>query len=459
MATTSIPRISDNYLIKVFVNDVLLHHEKYGLSGQTQTIICLAGINITVSVRYDEEKKKNEIFSDHNDLLISLENSASNSIKSIYFTDNTKQHSHFTYTRNQDSFIDKIDINDQNKTEEVVLIHQQVHTELLRHTDMLTHSMNSKSDIFPAHHDVLTKLEGLNANLIEKQHEHTIQLEQEKHAFLELNGEKHQTRLAELEDEFKNKRELLDNEYLGKDDALKIREQAVEDKDNRTTRRNTTTSMLKEVQAKATQFNFSPSVNKRSYVTIILCLFLILMATLNTYTAITELHNINYKVNISDYGKSEEVLRPTAEKPSEMLWFLYIRIFLGSTLFITSVLYLIKWTNSWADRIAQQELENQKFVRDLNRAHLTIEMCLEWNEKKDGSIPDKLLTAMTEGLFKDKTHASVEVNHPIDQLASALVKSAEKIEFPLGNGKITTSGKAVDKQKAPKQDIPKTDAA
>lgn len=110
MATTSIPRISDNYLIKVFVNDVLLHHEKYGLSGQTQTIICLTGINITVSVRYDEEKKKNEIFSDHNDLLISLENSASNSIKSIYFTDNTKQHSHFTYTRNQDSFIDKIDI-------------------------------------------------------------------------------------------------------------------------------------------------------------------------------------------------------------------------------------------------------------------------------------------------------------------------------------------------------------
>ncbi|SMY33600.1 hypothetical protein PMAL9190_01059 [Photobacterium malacitanum] len=456
MATISIPRISDNYLIKVFVNDLLLHHEKYGLTNQTKVVISLAGINITISVGYNEEKKENEISSDYHDLFISLENSSSNSIQSIYFNDDSKPNSQFTYRRSQDSFIDTITINDQTKTEDVVLIQHKVHTELLRHTDMLTHSMNSENNIFPAHHDVLTKLEGLNANLIEKQHEHNRLLEQEKHAFLELNGEKHQTRLAELEDEFKSKRELLDNEYLGKDAALKIREQAVEDKDNRTTRRNTTTSMLKEVQAKATQFNFSPSVNRRSFITVLLCSVLIFVAILNTYTALTELHNINYTSTL-DILRAE--LRPTAEKPSEMLWFLYVRIFLGSTLFITSVLYLIKWANSWADRIAQQELENQKFVRDLNRAHLTIEMCLEWNEKKDGSIPDKLLTAMTEGLFKDKTHSSVEINHPIDQLASALVKSAEKIEFPIGNGKITTSGKAVNKQKAPKQDIPKKGAA
>ncbi|MCD9537216.1 hypothetical protein [Photobacterium carnosum] len=239
MSIVSIPRVSDNYLIKVFVNDVLQHHEKYGLSNQTQTIICLAGINLTVSIQYNEENKENEILSDHNDLFISLKNSSSNSIQSIYFNDDTKQNSKFIYQRSQNSLIDTITINDQTKTEEIVLIHQQVHTELLRHTDMLTHSMNSESDIFPAHHDVLTKLEGLNANLIEKQHEHNRLLEQEKHVFLESNGEKHQTRLAELEDDFKNKRELLDNEYLGKDDALKIREQAVEDKDNINAQRST----------------------------------------------------------------------------------------------------------------------------------------------------------------------------------------------------------------------------
>ena len=120
----------------------------------------------------------------------------------------------------------------------------------------------------------------------------------------------------------------------------------------------------------------------------------------------------------------------TTEKPTEMMWFLYVRVFLGSVLFLSSTLYLIKWINSWTDRIAQQELENQKFVRDLNRAHLTVEMCLEWNEKKDGQIPEQLLAAMTEGLFKDKAQSNTEVTHPIDQLASALVKSSEKIEFP-----------------------------
>lgn len=449
MSIISIPRISDNYLIKVFVDDVLKNHEEHGITPTAQIVIGLPGLSVALSI--DAE---GGIQSNYDSIVETLRDATSSSILNITFHDKSKHpHCRLVYKRSPDSFIDSLDFSKEAKSEEVVLIQQKIHAMLLRCINGNS-TADIRGDVFSAHHEVLTKLEGFNANLIADQHEHSQKVEGEKHSFLEANGEKHQARMAELEDDFKSKRDQLDSEYQEKDDALKAREQAVEDADNTTARRKTTTSMLEKVQEKAERFNFSSSVNRRSAVTVILCLVLMILGGMNSYYALQGIDNLNYTTTSED-GFLKQVLRPTAEKPTEMLWFLYVRVFFGSVLFITSTLYLIKWMNSWTNRIAQQELENQKFVRDLNRSHLTIEMCLEWNEKKDGTIPEQLLAAMTEGLFKDKVQANTEVNHPIDQLASALVKSAEKIEFPLGNGKITTSGKAVAKEKTPKQDIPK----
>ena len=468
MSIISIPRISDNYLMKVFVDEVLKNHHEYGLSESTIITVNLYGASFTVSLTKGETEEDTVVSSTSPELLESLSNSSSNSIVNINFRDvSTNPYCMLTYSRTPNSFIDGLDFNQQEKPPHVVLIQQRIHAELLRHTDVFTSKGGSVEDnSFSAHHEVLTKLEGLNAHLIEKQHDYSRKLEQDKSDFIELNNKKYQDKIAELESNLKQKHEDIDSEYQEKNSKLKVREKAVLDADNTTTRRKTTTSMLTKVQEKAERFSFSSSVNERSFMTVCLCLLLMVSAVINSYMALSELDDLNY-VKTSSSMKNDPItgsyisiaatkeLRPTAEKPAEILWFLYVRIFLGSVLFITSTLYLIKWMNTWTDRIAQQELENQKFVRDLNRSHLTVEMCLEWNDKKDGPIPEQLLAAMTEGLFKDKVQTNTQINHPIDQLASALVKSADKIEFPLGNGNITTSGKAVSKAAASKQDIPK----
>ncbi len=112
---------------------------------------------------------------------------------------------------------------------------------------------------------------------------------------------------------------------------------------------------------------------------------------------------------------------------------------------------MIKWFNSWANRIAQQELDNQQFVRDLNRAHLAVEMCLEWNEKKDGDIPERLLDSLTEGLFKDKAQPNNEILHPAEQLASALIRSSDSIKLPIGSSELDVNGKKLSKRKQSNQ--------
>ncbi|WP_210470080.1 hypothetical protein [Vibrio crassostreae] len=448
MATIQLPRVSDNRLLHIFINETLNQRESFGLSAQTKVNIRIANNSFSIT-----SQSFNDDGSLESNLLerIRAGEESSTAIALIQIQDPATSCNVY-YQRPETGLIDKFVTPNEAVTEELLDLIYHLEKQLLKGLVQRT-SDNTTDDVFSAHHQILTKLEGLNASLIDKQQEHLRKQEEAKTSFLESNGEKHQVRMTELEDEFKQRRETLDSEYQDKDEALKAREQAVEDADNTTARRKTTTSMLEKVQEKAEKFSFSSSVNRRSVITVFLCLLLMILAGINSYSALKGLDELNYTYTTFISGEpveSSKQLRPTTEKPTEMMWFLYVRVFLGSVLFLSSTLYLIKWTNSWTNRIAQQELENQKFVRDLNRAHLTVEMCLEWNEKKDGQIPEQLLAAMTEGLFKDKAQSNTEVTHPIDQLASALVKSSEKIEFPLGSGKVTTTGKAVDKIKSTK---------
>ena len=54
-------------------------------------------------------------------------------------------------------------------------------------------------------------------------------------------------------------------------------------------------------------------------------------------------------------------------------------------------------------------------------------------------------------MFKDKEQTVQDISHPADQLASALIRSADKIKLPLGSGELEVSGSKMAKQKVSKQ--------
>lgn len=455
MTTIAIPRVSDNLLLQVFMNDVLFQYEELGMDSTSTVTVSIARNSYSVQAvngANDDGSLKEEF-------LESLRSSTNTScvIESIVVRDPTKDDSSITYKRSTESLIDQLSTG-ANKRLPVEML--GVYTRLQTKLQMSISSAstgNIQSDVFGAHHEVLTKLEGLNATLIDKQHEKVRALDAEKSAYIDQKNEEFTSKHETLEADYAAKQQTLESEYKARSEELDARAKLIENADNTTARRKTTTSMLEDVQEKAKYFNFSSSVTLRSLWAIALAVLLLVAGGFGSYISALELKELHYEYPSSKMLQTESGYREVSEdivkaqktviNESNYVWFLYIRAFLSSALFISSALYMIKWFNSWANRIAQQELENQQFVRDLNRAHLAVEMCLEWNEKKDGDIPERLLDSLTEGLFKDKAQPNHEILHPAEQLASALIRSSDSIKLPIGSSELDVSGKKLSKQK------------
>ncbi|PSW20535.1 hypothetical protein C9I98_06695 [Photobacterium sanctipauli] len=455
MTAIAIPRVSDNLLIQVFMNDILFKYEELGLDGTSTVSVTIARNAFNVQAI----NGLNENGSLKDEFLESLRTSASDScsIEKIVLNDTTKRYGSITYQRSPDSLVDKLVItSNQIFPADLVAVYTRLQ-EKLQMNIISASTGEIQSDLFGAHHEVLTKLEGLNASLIDKQHEKVRALDAEKSQFLDQKNDEFTTKHQTLEADYISKMQKLEKEHKARDKELDVRAKLIEDADNTTARRKTTTSMLEDVQKKAKYFNFSSSVTLRSLWAVVLAALLLVAGAYGTYLSAFELKTLYYEypsgLTLVTESGYKEVTKEAVEaqqaaiKESNYIWFLYVRAFFSSALFISSTIYMIKWFNSWANRIAQQELENQRFVRDLNRAHLAVEMCLEWNDKKDGDIPERLLDSLTEGLFKDKTQPNHEISHPVEQLASALIRSTESIKLPLGSGELDINGKKLSNQK------------
>ncbi|NUW70286.1 hypothetical protein [Vibrio coralliilyticus] len=278
----------------------------------------------------------------------------------------------------------------------------------------------------------------MSAELIEKQVKQVQELERDKQKFLDDRAEDFAEKVNSQDEVFSKKVAELDEQYKRRNKELDERQQKIDDADNTSTRRKTTTRTLDEAQIKARGFSFSENVNRNSKRASQFAMALVIIGAIGLLLSLYEFWSMSNVANIS-----QETLTPS----DQLTYFLYFRILASSALVVSSVVYLIRWYNSWADRIALQELDNQMFIRDLNRAQLAVEMSLEWNEKKDGEIPPRLLESLTEGLFKPKDAPNKELLHPAEQIAAALIKTSDKVTLPFAGGTVETNGKKLGNTK------------
>ena len=468
MSEVTLPRMSDSQLLRIFIDHIWFNKDELGLSNETTL-----QFDISDNTFYVEDDSFDKDGSFTTSFLQSIRSGehGSTTINNVILEDPSKEQCKFSYERLGGQLLDRFKHSTSSRgyhksPKEVI--------EVFYHLEKLLHSgiaplyvQNEPIEVFSAHHEILTKLESFNASLITKQHEYIKNIEQEKKQHFDLEEQKYQNKAERLDADYRAKQEQIDTIHNLRVKELDDRQSLIEDADNTTARRKTTTKVLEEVQKRAEKFNFSSSVLTYSGFTIFFSIILLIAGGVTVFLSINELQTFNstYKsavdliigkaMNNIDESQVSTVTSELSQYNQKYVWFLYIRIFFGSALFISSTLYLIKFFNSWANKIAQQELDNQKFVRDLNRAHLAVEMSLEWNDKKDGTIPDRLLESLTEGLFQDKASTQQEVAHPAEQLASALVRSSEKIKMPIGTSQMEISGKDLSKIK--RQKTPKTE--
>ncbi len=83
----------------------------------------------------------------------------------------------------------------------------------------------------------------------------------------------------------------------------------------------------------------------------------------------------------------------------------------------------------------------------MERASWLVETSLEWKDAKGTAIPPELLESLSNNLFTSEKEKIDPLQHPSDQLASALLGSASAIKLKAGDSSLEIDPKKLAKSK------------
>jgi hypothetical protein len=99
-------------------------------------------------------------------------------------------------------------------------------------------------------------------------------------------------------------------------------------------------------------------------------------------------------------------------------WHYLVPLTTGTLIFVSTVIFYIRWNDQWFRDHARAEMETRKFSGDILRASWLAELFFEWEQKRESEMPKELLTSFTRGLFDSPTFDGKL--HPADQLHELL---------------------------------------
>lgn len=294
---------------------------------------------------------------------------------------------------------------------------------------------------------------------LEKVFEQTIDLRaqldeqvRQKHEALEAEFKQRELEASQRID--KRAKEVADKQA-----ELDERRKLLDESDNTFARRQIRDRMLSDVAARVQNFGLSQAtVAARSPVAAgiaVLCLFLFTLLAWTSFElyvarsqSLQQSQHAGAQASAARSPASEPAnaaasqVRPSAQSEGTPVHIsdterilLWIRFALLSVGLAASILYYIRWQNSWASTFATTEQSLQQFHIDVNRANWVVETCLEWRKETESDIPAPLIESLTRGLFAGR-EAAPTVLHPADELASALMGSASKLSLDINGNKL-----------------------
>ena len=132
---------------------------------------------------------------------------------------------------------------------------------------------------------------------------------------------------------------------------------------------------------------------------------------------------VKWTIYCSIFGSSVWVIlfvvRLLLVEAGHATWLHYAPIPLGMVFLVSSIVYLIKWSDQWAREHAHAEMRNKKMKQDILRASWLAEMFFEGKDK-ERLLPDMLISRFSEGLFQDIEVQTMD--HPYDHMVDLLKK-------------------------------------
>jgi len=275
------------------------------------------------------------------------------------------------------------------------------------------------------HNSSIERLELLNEELIKSTHEYRLKLDDD-----------HQIRLKDLEDEFENRKKELHEKIEEQESKITVREKSLDeerkkldDSNNTHARREIRRDILKEIKARQDKFSLTEGTNKlRKPIALAMIGLIAIFVFLGSVSAL-EFYDI---LRSSDMSK---ILIASVKQ------FIYT----GGA--VASVVFLIRWMNRWFELHSQSEFYMKQFELDMERASWLVETSLEWKDAKGTAIPTELLESLSRNLFVNEGQKVEQVQHPADQLASALMGSASGVKLRAGDSSIEIDPRKLTKAK------------
>lgn len=261
---------------------------------------------------------------------------------------------------------------------------------------------NSVNDVSAS----LNRLEELTANQMKTNSEYFQKLTRD-------NDLLYERRFSKLEEDFnKRKQELLEeidqekNLLNSREQELDKRKEKYDLRENKAVRRDLL-DKISNLIAENKAINLSDSTIKKRKPVFAICLVSMLiglaMAGLSIYTIFTQ----------KDMDKNLVMIPFTS----------------GIVLFSTTLIYLLRWSNSWVKKHTDVEFQNIQFSQDILRASWLAEMVFEAQKENDKEVPPILIEQFSKNLFNRQK--SEEQHHPLDDVFK-MTKSFKKIKIGKG---------------------------
>lgn len=114
------------------------------------------------------------------------------------------------------------------------------------------------------------------------------------------------------------------------------------------------------------------------------------------------------------------------------LWYFFAKLSVSAAATVATLIYYIRWHDSWFMRHADEEFKLKRFELDFDRASWIVEMALEWKDEEKRELPPELLKALAANLFADNEPVT-RANHPYEDIASMLMGSSAEMNLTLPN--------------------------
>ncbi len=263
------------------------------------------------------------------------------------------------------------------------------------------------SDFYAQRDLILTRLESLNARILESNEAYRVRLESETSITRSKLQQEYDSRSQQLDIETRRRQEVLDT----RDADLKQRELDFDNRSSTHARRQIRQDVKKIIAERTESFHLSRDTTRKRLP--IHVLFLTLIVSSGSLFLAALLGNLALPASL----------------PS---WFAAVRLPLITAALAAAIVFYIRWTDNWFRQHADEEMRLKRLELDIDRASWVVEMALEWKAEKGGEIPTELIDRLSRHLFE--TEPSHRVRHPSEDLALALLGASAGVSLKLPGG-------------------------